>query len=151
MKCVLECNCGANRRVSANPCFPVEAVFQAVCLGPYPSWNWEGQREMERAGESLFVSTCTHAWAYHLQRTTLSSYKCQVMFVTPREIADGVHTLNRSEGCMLLGTPFVLLCSACRTPPTSYADTRPRRIVCARLARRANTVATPLLYAQNGL
>ena len=72
----------------------------------------EGWSGVERAGEPLVVSTCTHTRMLDLDRPALHAYKCsyQNLWALSREISEPASALNGSVGAH---AHALLLCSVC--------------------------------------
>ena len=108
----------------------------------------ELSRGVERAGEPLIMSICTHYPDGLGEADT--AYPFQILLPQCREIVD---TANATDGSMgarqvhageLGGYRFRL------TPSTSDAEARPRPPTCARLSRHAKNVTMLLLSPENG-
>ena len=97
-------------------------------------------QETRGKNDPLVVSPCTHTRVLYLSRPTLNACSYQIMWALSREIADGASALNGSVGV------HALLCSEC-SGGTDYVphDTRPRRMISARLTWHAKIVAILLL------
>ena len=93
---------------------------------------------VERAGEVLAVSSCTH-------KGELRQADTQCLFTSNYV---GAISRNRLDGSVGAHALLCSVCSVgnrlCRRPSTSI-DTRPRSMICARPSRHTKVVAMPLL------
>ena len=100
---------------------------------------------MERASESLMLSTYTHTIRLGSERPTLNAYPCQFALAQCREIVDKANAMDRSVAARWVHVGVLGRQRFRRTPSASDADTRPRPTICARRLGNAKIVAMLLL------